>query len=275
MTEKTAFGVATLRALEGRMPPDQRLFDDPVAEGLLTGFPAFLVRTGPARRLFVRLMEWGAPGFFADVVCRTRAIDDACRSALAAGATQVAILGAGLDTRPYRLDEMRAVRVWELDLPAVQEYKIRILGDLPGHVRYVPVDLARQPIGEVLAANGFDAGVPSLIVFEAVSQYLPETTVKSIFAYAAELPAGSRIVFTYLPPSVLAREPRRARTLHWQTGFEPARVGEVLAAAGLTLLRDLGAAEFRAMLPPGRHLRVAEIDRVAVAAAFGQWNRPA
>jgi methyltransferase (TIGR00027 family) len=264
MSEKTAFSVAVLRALEGRMPPSQRLFEDPVAERLLTGFPAFLVHNGPARHLFVRLMERGAPGFFADVVCRTRAIDDACRQA---AAPQVAILGAGMDTRPYRLAEMRAAQVWEIDLPTVQEYKIRMLGDLPSHVHYVPANLAHQHLGDVLAASGFDASLRSLIVFEAVSQYLPETAVKSIFAYAAELPPGSRIVFTYLPPGVLTREPRRARRLHWQTFLDPSQLADLLAAHGLTLLQDIGADEFRAMLPPGRHLRVQEVDRVAVAQA--------
>src|SRR4051794_8070989 len=107
--EGTAFGVGLLRALEAKTPPDQRLFEDPVAEKLLSGWAAWVVRHRVARRAFMPLMEMAAPGFFGGVVCRTRAIDDACRESLAGGVRQVVILGAGMDTRPYRMAAMRTV----------------------------------------------------------------------------------------------------------------------------------------------------------------------
>jgi hypothetical protein len=70
-----------------------------------------------------------------------------------------------------------------------------------------------------------------------VTQYLPETAAEDIFAYAGTLPAGSRLVFTYMPNSVInsARHVRRARRLQWQTGFDPQLLGQHLAAQGLTL----------------------------------------
>jgi methyltransferase (TIGR00027 family) len=271
--ENTAFGVGTLRALEGRVPAGIRLFDDPIAERLLTGVPALVVRNRPLRWAFTRLMRRAAPGFFGDVVCRTRAIDDACRDALAGGACQVVILGAGMDTRPYRMDELRSTRIWEVDLPAVQAAKksaiTRALGQLPAHVRYVPADLAAQRASDLLAANGFDPGARTLLVWEAVSQYLPGTAVEEILGYAGRLPGGSRLVFTYLPDDVIdgARHARRARRLAWQTGFDPRLLGRHLAAHGLTLLADLGAREYqeRFLQPRGRVLDVFEIERVAVA----------
>lgn len=271
--ENTAFGVGTLRALESRTPRRVRLFDDPFAERLLTGVPALVVRNRPLRWAFVRLMDLAAPGFFGLVVCRTRAIDDACREALAEGAAQVVILGAGMDTRPYRMDEMRAARIWELDLPAVQAAKksaiTRALRDLPTHVHYIPADLATQRAAEVLADNGFDPNVRTLLVCEAVSQYLPETAVEDIFAYAGTLPAGSRLVFTYMPNSVInsAQHARRARHLHWQTSFDPPHLSQRLAAHGLRLLADIGGREFQEQLlrPRNRVLDLVEIDRVAVA----------
>lgn len=271
--EKTAFGVSTLRALEGRTPPEMRLVDDPVAERLLTGVSAFVVGNRLLRSVFMRLMGLAAPGFFGDVVCRTRAIDDACRDALAGGSSQVVILGAGMDTRPYRMAEMGAARIWELDLPAVQAAKkaaiIRALGALPRHVRYAPADLATQQVAEVLADNGFDAGAPTLLVCEAVSQYLPEAAVDRIFAYAGTLPVGSRLVFTYMPTRVVrsARYARRARRLRWQTGLDPQVLGQRLATHGLTLLADIGAHEYQESIlrPLDRDLDVVEIDRVVVA----------
>jgi methyltransferase (TIGR00027 family) len=114
------------------------------------------------------------------------------------GATQVVILGAGMDTRPYRMPEMRAVRIWELDLPTVQAAKksaiTRAMSHPPGHVNYVPTDLAAQQAPQVLADNGVNPRIRTLLVCEAVSQYLPQPAVESIFAYTATLPAGSRLV---------------------------------------------------------------------------------
>lgn len=269
----TAFGVAMVRGLEQRVPPGPRLFDDPVAERFLTGLPALVVRNGAVRRAFLPMMERGAPGFYGGVVCRTRAIDDACRAALAAGATQVLLLGAGMDTRPYRMDETRAAAVWELDLPEVQAAKRaavdRVLGGPPPHVRFAPVDLTTQDLAGTLAANGFDPAARTLLVWEAVSQYLPRASVEDVFAFAGTLAAGSRVVFTYLPQRVFdeARFARWVRRYQWQTGFDPIRLGAHLATHGLTLVEDLGGDEYqeRYLRPLGRELAVFEIERVAVA----------
>jgi len=267
--EGTAFGVGLLRALEAKTDPGKRLFDDPVAERLLGGWAARVVRHKLARRLFMPLMEMAAPGFFGGVVCRTRAIDDACRESLAGGVRQVVILGAGMDTRPYRMAAMRTVRVWELDLPRVQEAKRARLGEPRVQVRYVPVDLIREPLGEVLAAAGHEADRPTLLIWEGVTQYLPLAVVEDIFAYAGSLPAGSRLVFTYLPRAVLddPRQAAQVRRFGWQTGFEPAEMPRFLADRGLTLTREWDADQYRELLlrPIHRDLAVFEIERVAVA----------
>ncbi|MCW2141043.1 class I SAM-dependent methyltransferase [Actinoplanes cyaneus] len=80
--------------------------------------------------------RWSGPGLYAAVVCRTRVIDDACRDALAGGISRVVIVGAGMDTRPYRMPETAAAQVWEFDLASAQRVKkatlTRALGALPG-----------------------------------------------------------------------------------------------------------------------------------------------
>jgi O-methyltransferase involved in polyketide biosynthesis len=43
-------------------------------------------------------------GIYGAQISRTRFIDDAVLAALSQGIAQVVILGAGLDTRPYRLE---------------------------------------------------------------------------------------------------------------------------------------------------------------------------
>lgn len=256
--ERTAVGAGVLRAIEG---------DDHLARRMLTGWSAALVRNRALRWAFLHLMERAGPGFRGAVVCRTWAIDDACREALASGCRQVVVIGAGLDTRPYRMPEMRAAaQVLELDLPGVQQEKkealTRALGRLPGHVRYVPLDLTRQS----LADAGADATVLTLVLCEAVSMYLPADAVEQIIAYAGGFPAGSRLVITYLPRAV-AEDPRFARwrrVLNWRTAYHPAEIAGRLAGHGLTVLADLGAEEHRKRLD-GRELAVFDGERIAVA----------
>ena len=271
--ENTAFSVGQLRAIEGRFPPGVRLFEDPIAERLLTGMPALIVRTRPLRWGFLRMMERAAAGFYGGVVCRTRAIDDACREALLGDVPQVVILGAGMDTRPYRMSEMRGTRIWELDLPAVQRVKrsavTRALGQSPAAVRYVPVDLEVAGALGVLDDHGFVRGARTLLICEAVSPYLSGATVEETLAFAGTLAVGSRLVFSYIPRSVLdgTRYAGWVRRLNWQTGFDPALLGGHLATHGLTLRADLGAKEYQELFlrPRNRALDVFEIERVAIA----------
>ena len=272
--EKTAGGVAMMRALEQH--ERQPLFDDPLASGMLSGWPAVVVAHRPLRRLFLGVLERVGPGFYGAVVCRTRAIDDECRSALAAGATRVVIVGAGLDTRPYRMPEMAATRVRELDLPGVQEAKKALLRSPAGHVTYTPIDLLSPDSGEVLASATAEAA-PTLLLCEAVTMYLPGEAVERIFAYAGSLPPGSRVILTYLARDVADRAGNSgwARRLGWRSAYHPHEVAARLTAHGLTPLRDIGAEDHRERLlrPIGRTLSVFPGERIVVAAADGDGRQ--
>jgi methyltransferase (TIGR00027 family) len=79
---------------------------------------------------------------------RTRFADERLESAVRAGAAQVVILGAGYDSRAYRLRELlKDVRVFEVDYGPTQEYKKRrvqeIFGCFPTNLTYVPIDFTR------------------------------------------------------------------------------------------------------------------------------------
>ncbi|WP_426504470.1 class I SAM-dependent methyltransferase [Dactylosporangium sp. McL0621] len=267
---QTAFGAATMRAIEGSTPADMRLFDDRLVGRLLTGAPALIAHRAAVRAAFRAMMERLAPGFFGGVVCRTRAIDDASSEALASGTRQVVILGAGLDTRPYRMEPVRHAEVWELDLPAVQDAKkaavARTLGALPDNVRYLPVDLAAGTAGNLLYRNGFDRNRRALVVWEAVSQYLCRPAVDAVLQFAGTLAPGSTLAFTYLTPAAFV-DARQARRRGWTTGFPPDGLKAELSAYGLSLSADLGADEYqqRYLEPLRRNLTVFPIERLAVA----------
>ncbi|MEV4620279.1 SAM-dependent methyltransferase [Asanoa sp. NPDC049573] len=269
--ETTAVGVALMRALEVDVPTRQRLLDDPISGRLLSGWPGLVAKHRPARVALGRLAELAMPGMRGTAVCRTRVVDDWSRSAVADSAAQVAIIGAGLDTRPYRLAEFATVPVWEVDLPSTQARKraalSRAVGTPPANVRYLPVDLNAGPPGNALGAAGFDPAAPALVLFEAVAQYLPAASVSAVLDWVGSLAPGSRLVFTYLPRRVIEQRARGARRYGWLSSFDPGRLAVVLAGHGLVLRDDLGGADYPARYPElaGRRLALREIERVALA----------
>jgi methyltransferase (TIGR00027 family) len=114
---------------------------------------------------------------------------------------QVVILGAGLDMRAYRLDIPRDTVVYELDMPVVLEYKLRILrNDFPSYkpkslVKYVPSDLTKDWKQDLLAA-GFDPGNSSVWLLEGLTYYLPESLCRALFSDMRSLMPVGRASWT-------------------------------------------------------------------------------
>lgn len=187
------------------------------------------------------------------MVPRTIAIDDAVRGH---GAPQVVVLGAGLDSRAWRMAELAGAAVFEVDHRASQQDKLRRLGDLqPLAARVLPVavDLAVQPLAPALEAAGFDPTAETTWVWEGVVPYLSADAVRTTVGQLARLSApGSRLVVNYQAKSlpvpvlravmrvvfwasrqqdVLAREP-------WRSLWRPTQMRELLARNGFATLSD-------------------------------------
>jgi methyltransferase (TIGR00027 family) len=255
---RTAVLVCQARAVaHGRLAPGR--FDDPAALPLLLPderAPVERARTG------VPPDGWGPRTDYEMLVAdahvmvpRTVAIDDAVREA---AHPQVVILGAGLDGRAWRIPELAAAEVFEVDHPASQRDKrerarAAALAPVAGSVGFVPVDLSRDPLGPALAAAGHRTGAPTTWVWEGVVSYLTRTEAESTVAAVAERSApGSRLVLAYLAPSlqgragrVLARAMARVGGGSDPTAREPQRsswtptaVADLLARHGLRVERD-------------------------------------
>jgi methyltransferase (TIGR00027 family) len=110
------------------------------------------------------------------LVVRTRFFDGQVLAAIAAGITQVVILGAGYDDRPLRFAAPR-VRFFELDQASTQAGKRRRLqrigGDL-GSIALVAADFRTDDAARALASAGHDASAASLFVCEGLLVYLDE-----------------------------------------------------------------------------------------------------
>src|SRR5262245_26422178 len=131
---------------------------------------------------------------------RTRFFDERLQHAVSGGAVQVVILGAGYDSRAYRMRELlKAVRVFEVDYGPTQEYKKRrvqeIFGCFPPNLTYVSIDFTHQKLGDVLLMAGYRSDQMTLFIWEGVTQYIPEGAVRSTLDFVATQSApGSSIV---------------------------------------------------------------------------------
>ncbi len=116
----TALGPAVCRLIEQYQPSEIRLFNDPVVRHLVGAPIRFLMSFATMRNFTIKQTDSTLQGIYGTQICRTRYDDNVVRAVLSQGMNQVVILGAGLDTRPYRLPGIAKARVFEVDLPVVQ-----------------------------------------------------------------------------------------------------------------------------------------------------------
>jgi methyltransferase (TIGR00027 family) len=145
-------------------------------------------------------------GLTAHAVLRMHAIDRAVVEAVRAGCEQVVVVGAGFDTRAWRLDALAGTRVLEVDHPATQQLKRRRRGasEPVADLRFVAADLTEEDLAAVLLAAGHDATRPTVWVWEAVAMYLPAAAVRATLAAIGSRSApASHLVMTFVLPELL------------------------------------------------------------------------
>ncbi|MFD1309915.1 class I SAM-dependent methyltransferase [Streptomyces sp. NPDC048448] len=227
------------------------------------------------------------------VVPRTVAIDEALCARVSG---QLVILGAGLDTRAWRLPELARTDVWEVDHPASQQDKrarlaeaTSVLGgpeessrpaaELPAvarSVRFTPVDFAVDDLGAALDAAGHNPSSPTTWLWEGVVPYLTRDEVRAtVAALAARTVPGSALVVNYQAPSARAAAGRLlTRVLGssvtsgepWRSLWTPQRMAALLAEYGLRVVSDDNLLTVAHTLgSPARGRRSLQSGRVAVA----------
>jgi methyltransferase (TIGR00027 family) len=141
-------------------------------------------------------------GFEGEVLARSRYVEEALAPRLAAGLTQMIVLGAGFDTTALQ-HAGSGCRFFEVDHPATQAEKRAILARQPrlrADVAFVPVDFARDDLADALLAAGFDAALPALVSWLGVTMYLPQAvTVSTLGTLRRILVPGSVVLFDAYP----------------------------------------------------------------------------
>ena len=157
----TALWVATYRAVESERP--DALFRDPLA-GKLAGERGRKIAENIG---YAKYMAWL-------MLVRTVSIDDLIKRALAEGADTVVNLGAGLDTRPYRMNLLPSLRWVEIDFPQMIQYKTeKLKAETPKcHLEHIAADLSDIPLRRKIFERLGSESTKILVITEGVIAYI-------------------------------------------------------------------------------------------------------
>jgi len=224
------------------------------------------------------------PGLPLHYVLRKRVIEDAVTDALKAGATQVVVLGAGLDTLGWRLHQRYPdVTVIEVDHPATsavkqQAVEKQVTEQASGAMTMLAADLSKVPLRTVLeGCDQFSSDQRTIFVCEGVLMYLPTEAVDTLFATLRDLTGPStRFAFTVTAPESSGQTNTglllrlylklRSEPLNWL--MEPNRLDAFLADRGFALvdrtddraaLARYGAADYTGPVHVGEYMTVADV----------------
>jgi methyltransferase (TIGR00027 family) len=182
----TAFMVAIYRAIESERA--DALFHDPLASKLagdhgrrIVAHMSGRIWRGWTTAMRTRVMVWM-------MAIRTRIIDDFIVAAVAQGADAILNLGAGLDTRPYRLEVPPSLYWIEVDYPAIIDLKDeRLRQETPRcHLERVKLDLADLSARSQLFSQLGSRFTNVLVLTEGVIPYL---SVEQVAGLAEDLKA--------------------------------------------------------------------------------------
>src|SRR5260221_191394 len=202
----TALGAARLRAAH-QVLDNASILVDPLAFHILGDDIEFSVAHAGAHA--------SGPGLRWFIAARSRIAEEGLTEAVDAGATQLVVLGAGLDTLAYRTPLAERLRIFEVDFPATQARKRAMLAAagiaVPETLSYVAIDFERQTLAEALDAAGFAAAERSFFSWLGVVPYLTEAAIFSTLGYVTRLQGGAGVVFDYVnPPASVAPAGRAA-----------------------------------------------------------------
>lgn len=275
----TAEGIALLRALETARPAGERLIEDPYARALISPWMWLLAKIFYTPASAERRGK-GVVGFLA---ARERYIDDFLKTNLPQGVRQVVLLGAGLDSRPYRLKEMEAARVFELDRPGVQAVKRqrlqKVLKCMPDNVIFVPVDFNAQSLYDRLRECGYGESRKTIFVWQGVVYYLTPKAVDATLHFITKHSApGSAVIFDYASTAYLQDSSRgeikRMRLMQRFTkealtfGIPEGEIEPFLTTRGFTGVQNATADDLKRLYFTGPNAGRTIAPGYAIASAF-------
>jgi methyltransferase (TIGR00027 family) len=276
----TAQGIAFVRALESSKPAGERICYDPLARQLIS--PTFYLLC----KLSAGYAERKEPGVLGFLAARCRYIDDYLQTCLETGLDQLVILGAGLDSRAYRFEQLAGrVRVFEVDHPATQQVKLgklrKIFGEVPEHVTYVPIDFNEETLQKLFDFD-YNPQIKTLFIWEGVVHYITAEAVDQTLEFVLKNSApGSSIIFDYVYTSALTTARKREEIARIQRakrytgeglifGIEEGQVEAFLRARGYTQVKNVANEDLKRLYFTGVNQTRAIAPIYAIAHAIVQ-----
>ncbi len=256
----SALSAAVFRALESIKPENERVLYDPYTLRFLSGLPRvllnsrFLLSGRLLNKLVYKALSGMIPGGINYVVLRARYGDDCLNERIEDGIAQLVVLGAGYDTRAFRFSELTdRIKVFEVDHPDSQSVKkervMKIFGNLPDHVTYVPVDFEKTRLDEQLYLNGYDKNLKTMFIWEGVTMYISPEAVDETLAFVANNEGGgSSLLFDYIYRSAIDGRMKEAEKMRKRAAeadeslkfsIEEGTVGKFLEKRGFRDVKDM------------------------------------
>lgn len=193
----------------------------------------------------------GDPPMHHEAAARTSFFDAALERRLG-GIRQLVVLGAGFDTRAYRLPAGASICTFEIDTPRTQAFKRAMLekaGLDTCRITFVPADFLKERWFDKLIQAGFRPDQPSFFLWEGVTPYLDRAAIEDTLRAIAGTAPGSAVSFDYFTADTLGGDSLMIRygNAVLKLVGEPLRFGldgppplrertaEFLAACGLAL----------------------------------------
>lgn len=246
---------------------EERSFLEQALAGLIKIVNPDLAATGPDQATALACVIQNQNGPI--TLSRSRYAEDCLERAIRRGVRQYVILGAGLDTFAFRRrDLLKRIQVFEVDRPEAQASKLerltRLGNGFPPQLHFLPVDLARQSLMDVLWRSSYSPQQPGFFSWLGGTYYLTrEVVFTTLRAIAQMAPPGGTVVFDYMDQDAFSaeRSAGRMRVMQaiasqagepMQAGFSPRDLPWQLEMLGLSLEEDLGPADIEQRYFRGR-----------------------
>lgn len=148
---------------------------------------------------------------------------------------QIVILGAGLDTRAYRLSSLEGNNtLFEIDFPIINKYKEEVLKDeVPlCYVIRLSLDFSTSNWMEELTKAGFVDNLDTFWILEGFAYYLDKDTFSSILTQIAGIRTDENRIFVDLCVPALAELEYGPFATHFKWGLQKEDVPTFFAASG-------------------------------------------
>lgn len=284
----TSYGIPMSKALGMLYPKEQRIYNDPFSEKILSGWSKFFIKLmhfPRVHRFITNFYEKKFAGMLGYMFCRFRYYDDVVKQCLQKNEIEVIVnFGAGMDCRAYYISGIEHLHYYEIDHPSVikkKKEKIKkVLGKLPNHVSYIEIDFDQESIENALEKVGYDLSSKTLFIWESVSAYLTKEANDAIFSFVSKAASGSKFVFSYVTMDFMNGKNLNHKTmelmhkriivnqeLKLQHGFEQSKIEKYLQKFSISTIEHIGAKEFkeRYIQPIDLKMDVVEVERIMLA----------